>query len=296
MTDHLLSELRAGAPAVAVHELRRVLTSEQAACLIGDDVAEMPASLTESGIYIDAETGDPVFAYLPMPRGAAELRRAVMALHFTGTRRATGIANVSRMFGMAPRKPFMRREGCIATSMATDYPESHAVIVGLAPVFSEMVRSLLPAVALHDEQYVDQVLPEWRMTDDALWTSGVVNRSSTLPYHLDAANFPTWSVMPVVRRHMRGGYLSVPEYDIACACRDGWAVFFLGSSLVHGVTPMTPLRRDAYRYSVVYYALRGMKDCFTTAVEQRRARTSRSSREDSMARVDDSIDVSRAEA
>jgi hypothetical protein len=265
------------------------MTEEAARRLIGDDVPEKPVTLTARGIYIDAETSEPIFAYLPMPSMVAELRAAVLQLRMTTTPRATGVTNVSRTFGMAPRKPVMRREACTAATMASDQPDSHRVLVDLAQVFSGMMRSLLPHETLRDEEWVAKILPEWRMTDDALWTSGVVNRSSTLPYHLDRANFPTWSAMPVVRRHMRGGYLDVPEYGIVCACRDGWCVFFIGQKLVHGVTPMWPVSRDAYRYSVVYYALRGMKDCFTTAVEQRRARQTRTDREQGMGLPDDSI-------
>ena len=42
---------------------------------------------------------------------------------------------------------------------------------------------------------------------------------------------------------------------------------------------MKPVSEDAYRYSVVYYALRGMKDCHTTALEQARGWRKRTERE-----------------
>ncbi len=273
-----------------IHRIERVMTNDEAKGLIGDSVGDKEANCITPGIYVDADTDQPVFIYLPMPRMVPELRRAVMDLKMASTVRANGMANVSRTFGMAPRKPMMRREACTATTMSVEQPESHQVLVDLADVFTEMMRDLLPEVADHDHAVVDQVLPEWRMTDDSLWTSGVVNRSAALPYHLDRANFDTWSAMPVIRRHMRGGYLDIPEYNLTCACRDGWVTFFLGQALVHGVTPMVPIRRDAYRYSVVYYAMKGMKDCFTVAVEQERARTTRSEREIHM--VDDSINIS----
>ena len=275
---------------IDIHRVRRVMTSDQAKALIGDSVGDKEATCTAPGMYVDADTDQPVFIYLPMPRMVPELRRAVMDLKMASTVRANGMANVSRTFGMAPRKPMMRREACTATTMSVEQPDSHQVLVDLAEVFTEMMRDLLPEVADHDHAVVERVLPEWRMTDDSLWTSGVVNRSASLPYHLDRANFDTWSAMPVIRRHMRGGYLDIPEYDLTCGCRDGWVTFFLGQALVHGVTPMFPIRRDAYRYSVVYYAMKGMKDCFTVAAEQARARSTRSERELHM--LDDSINIS----
>lgn len=247
--------------------------------LKGEDVPAKEANCSLPGIYADAASGEPVFVYLPMPEMISELRAAVLDLRMASTRRAKGMRNTSRTFGMQPRRIARRREGCNSSAMSTEQPAEHAVLVELAAVFTRMMRDLLPAAAEHDDQYVDKVLPDWRMNDDSLWTSGVVNRSSTLPYHFDGANFPTWSAMPVVRRGMRGGYLDVPEYNIVCACRDGWVIFFVGNQLLHGVTPMRAVAKDAYRYSIVYYALKGMKDCFTYAVEQSRAREKRTERE-----------------
>jgi hypothetical protein len=46
---------------------------------------------------------------------------------------------------------------------------------------------------------------------------------------------------------------------------------------------MKPVQKDAYRFSVVYYALRGMKDCHTTALEERQyAQKKRTERENEM--------------
>lgn len=44
-----------------------------------------------------------------------------------------------------------------------------------------------------------------------------------------------------------------------------------------------PKQPDGYRYSVVYYALKGMKDCFTHAVETAYALRKRTEREQSIA-------------
>ncbi len=121
--------------------------------------------------------------------------------------------------------------------------------------------------------------PDWRLGDHTAWTSGVVNRTSKLPYHRDRGNFPVWSAMPVVRRGVTGGHLHLPEYGATIACRDGWAVFFGGWQLVHGVTPMRLTAPDGYRYSIVYYSLRAMRDCATTAVETRQAWAKRTARE-----------------
>jgi len=110
----------------------------------------------------------------------------------------------------------------------------------------------------------------------------VINKESSLPYHRDGNNFDAWSVMPVIRRGVRGGHLHIPEYDIVVPCRDMFTVAFFGRRLVHGVTPMSKQSAEAYRISVVYYALKGLKDCHTFAEETALARVKRTEREDKM--------------
>jgi hypothetical protein len=149
-------------------------------------------------------------------------------------------------------------------------------------VLGDYLREQLPEVFEHDMNELSQVLPEWRMTEDNLWTSGVINQASALPYHRDGSNFDTWSAMPVLRRGMDGGNLHMPEYGITINCRDGWALWFNGYAYVHGVTPMSPRAKDGYRYSIVFYAKRGMKDCHTYAVEIGEARARRQGREEGM--------------
>ena len=60
---------------------------------------------------------------------------------------------------------------------------------------------------------------------------------------------------------------------------------FPGKRWVHGVTPLERVRKDdGYRISIVYYALRGMKDCRTYAEETAKAQINRTEREAAMAK------------
>lgn len=266
--------------------VKRVLTEDEATELVGTEVPNIDPELHGPGIWIDDETEEPIFACFPMEEEVALLRAAVLNIKYGSTiRQSTGLKNVSRTFGMAPRKIFQRRESCRPTTLANEQPDEHAVLIKFAEKFAQMLKEFAPDLYEHDVNNLENagLENEWRMTDDALWTSGVVNKSSTLPYHRDGFNFATWSAMPVIRRDMAGGYLHFPEYDFTFTARDGWVSFFPGYKYVHGVTPMTPRKEGAYRYSVVYYALRGMKDCFTYAVETAKAKESRTKREDGMA-------------
>jgi hypothetical protein len=263
-------------------EIKRILTKIEADGVIGQPVANIEPNITEAGIYRDADTGEAILVYAPYPDDTKDLRKAVLSTGYSTTLRSSGTRNVSRTFGFARRSVVLQREACSPASLAWDNPEAQITLNHTAGVLGRYLREQLPEVYSHDIDEVDQVLPEWRMTEDALWTSGVINQSSALPYHRDGANFDTWSAMPVIRRGMDGGNLHMPEYDLTIYCRDGWALWFNGFAYVHGVTPMKTRQKDGYRYSIVFYAQRGMKDCHTYAVEIGEARKKRQEREAAM--------------
>lgn len=268
----------------AVAEVPRVLSREQATAMIGGDVPPAEPTVTTATVAVDPEAGAPVFAYLPLG-DVAELRRSVIGtVTGGGMVRANGVRNRARTFGYGPRRPVYRREGCAPTSLAQEQPAAHAAICGYADRLAALLEEIDPRVAEQNRAAVDAVEPDWRLGESKLWTSGVINQSAVLPWHRDAFNFPAWSAMPVLRRHIDGGYLRIPEYGATIACRDGWGVFFAGYDLIHGVTPMRLTRPDGYRYSVVYYALKGMKNCFEAAAETAYARKRRTEREQDMAR------------
>jgi hypothetical protein len=260
----------------------RVLNKEQADEVVGAKVEALEPNVNEAGIYRDRETGEAILVYAPYPATVTPLRKVVLDTNYSTTLRASGTRNASRTFGFTNRSAVLQREACTPTSLAWDSPESAITLNETAVVLGDYLREQLPEVFEHDMNELSQVLPEWRMTEDNLWTSGVINQASALPYHRDGSNFDTWSAMPVLRRGMDGGNLHMPEFGITINCRDGWALWFNGYAYVHGVTPMSPRAKDGYRYSIVFYAKRGMKDCHTYAVELGEARARRQGREEGM--------------
>lgn len=270
-----------------IRRLPRILDKESADSLIGAEVESVEDSLelVEETIIKDAETGQPILIYGKWPgsrKSLQEYRAACMNLPYSdGVLRSGGIRNVARTFGFAPKNVVLKRESCRPSGLATESPENHAIISGAAGLLQDWLMEHLPEVV--EEGWRTDVATDWRLTKGAYWTSGVVNRTSQLPYHRDRNNFPVWSVMPVIRRGVRGGGLHIPEYGVTIPCRDGWVVAFGGRTLVHGVTPMTRVQEDGYRISAVYYCLKGMANCAEDAVEQARARERRTQRERSMA-------------
>lgn len=271
--------------------LKRVITPEQATELVGTRVPALrpTVALNNGGLWTDDETGEPVLALMPCPEMDA-LRTAVLASQPAfgmGTlRSASGNRNVSVTFGYRPRKPMMSQEGCVLTAFNRDYPDVASFLAHYAEVLATQLGLAFPEVEVAGRDVIQQVLPDWRLSKSSLWTSGVINKESALPYHRDGNNFDAWSVMPVIRRGVRGGGLHMPEYGITIPCRDGYTVAFFGKRLVHGVTPMQKVTAEGYRISIVYYALKGLKDCHTFAEETAYARRRRSEREDALGQED----------
>lgn len=273
-------------PGVERLEVVRRLTPDEASQLVGStvpDLAEGTALITAPTILICE--GEPVAAYLPLAE-AGRLRRAALAIDCSGgVQRNTTYRSRSRTFGYAVARVVTRRESCSLTALSRDQPEVEAVLDAYADQFSTMLKEIDPEIITRDQATLGEILPEWRIGEAKLWTSGVVNDTAALPYHRDGFNFSTWSAMPVLRRGVRGGYLHLPEFGVALACADSTVTLFPGKRWVHGVTPLQRVRADdGYRISIVYYALRGMKDCRTAAEETRKAQTARTEREAAMAK------------
>lgn len=267
-------------------EVARRLTPDAASELVGSTVPELDASTTliTAPTILECE-GQPVAAYLTLAE-AGRLRRAALAIDCSGgVQRNTNYRSRSRTFGYAPKRIVTRRESCSLTALGRDQPDVEAVLDSYADQFSAMLTAIDPAIVAQDQTTLGDILPDWRIGEAKLWTSGVVNDTAALPYHRDGFNFATWSAMPVLRRGVRGGYLHLPEFGVALACADATVALFPGKRWVHGVTPINRVRAgDGYRISIVYYALRGMKDCRTAAEETRLAQTRRTEREAAMAR------------
>lgn len=267
----------------------RKMTADEASLLTGERVHEQTPNLPKAKVgdplfLIDRATNEVVGIVTKLSRERlAELRWAVTRMEMGTVARMGGRQEGSgRTFGWSPKRIIARRESCRATSAAVDFPAEHAILAQFAGSLTQDFEALLPHRAEADAAILRQVAGEWKMDDEALWTSGVINRSATLPYHRDGMNFHTWSAMPSLRMGMDGGHLHLPEYGVTFRVDDGDVTWFCGRDLVHGVTPMATRRPDGYRYSIVYYALAGMKDCRTYAEETTQNAERRTARERKM--------------
>lgn len=248
--------------------------------LLRTGAPQLEPNVAAPATLVDAGTGAPVLVVARYPGDLAPYRRAIRAYPLTYTQRAGGFSNISRTFGFMGRYALGRRSCCRTCAGALEAPAAHATICDAAGPLAAQLADLAPAAwASSATTVAGAVHPDWLLHPAAWWTSGVVNATSPLPYHVDGNNFKAWSAMVVLRRGIAGGHLHIPAYDAVVACRDGDVVYFGGWNLVHGVTPMRRTQHDGYRYTAVYYPVRALGRCLPADQELAYGRAVRSANE-----------------
>jgi hypothetical protein len=163
--------------------------------------------------------------------------------------------------------------------LANSNPDINSKLCELGKSICEEYRELFPEVLGRHEQMTEKVLGEWTMPG-SVFTSGIINKNNPLKYHFDAGNFhDVCSCMLGFKGGVSGGYLSFPEYDFALEIADGTLSMFDGQKILHGVTPIRSVAEGAYRFTVVYYSLRGMWKCEPLDRELARIRKVKQQRE-----------------
>ncbi len=235
---------------------------------------------------VDAATGEPalVVAKLGDPAGLrAQLQKldASLAREFSKRARRAGFSYRSTVYGFGARNPLRQRYGCAPCALNLERPPLAAELDGLADTSAAMLREAAPSCYRRQEEIIQPVRPEWRLPG-GLFTSGIINFTSSLPYHRDANNFRgSWSAMLCLRHGIRGGALHVPEYGVWLAVEDRSVTMFCGSDLWHAVTPLHPVKTvpDRYRYTIVQYAVAGMSACLSPDDELAHSRSARTKAE-----------------
>jgi hypothetical protein len=246
-----------------------------------DDVGEL---ITGSTLITDP-VGKPVVAYLELDHDFGELRRLLDAhSEWDAQARSSGLVTVSLKFGKRPRTSW-RFPNCSNYVLARGNPRLHKALMDHADLILPWYRHFNAELFEVHHEAVTKIHPAWRW--NPIFTSGVANRDSQLPYHYDAGNFRSvWSGMFGLKEHIREGALAIPELGVALEISEGSLTMFDGQGLLHGVTPMRRTQsgvlgkgRAGHRYTIVYYGLQGMWQCLEPAEEAQRAAVLRTARE-----------------
>tara|TARA_R110000868_G_scaffold93311_1_gene258260 strand:- start:1071 stop:1907 length:837 start_codon:yes stop_codon:yes gene_type:complete len=227
---------------------------------------------------VDKETGKVVCLYIKPREDAdalSEIFDCCTTVKYQETFRTSGLKTTSRIFGYNPRNA-IRKDFCSITSFATEQPNQHAKIMsGGAIAAKHYALHNSELYSEHLKTTKERIVEDYRHAD-VPFTSGIINDNNPLCYHFDSGNFKdVWSAMIVLKKEIGGGYLSMPEYGVMCEVKDKSIFYFDGQSILHGVTPITKMRPDSRRFSIVYYSLRAMWNCTPLREEIARARMRR---------------------
>ena len=227
----------------------------------------------------DRDSGELLGVYINLPKTPSQLLKALMSMKYSKNRRTGGLTTTSAIFGYRPRE-VIRNDFCSSTVTAKTYPQQHAVVCKYAEELDKLYAKHCPDVyEEHKAIAEEKILPEWRITHTP-FSSGIINKDNQLNYHLDSGNFTgMYSNMVAFKNNVKGGHLSLPEYDIGLEIGNNSVTLFDGQKIVHGVTPIKKLSKTAYRYSVVYYTLKNMWKCEPIGEELARIKRVRTERE-----------------
>jgi hypothetical protein len=174
----------------------------------------------------------------------------------------------------------MRHDYCTVTAMALNHKKQHYVITNFAKELVGYYKEYFPErYEFHNGLVEEKVMQDWTIGGSP-FTSGIVNKNNQLNYHFDAGNFKgVLSNMVVFKKDVAGGYLVIPEFDIALEVADNTLSIFNGQEIMHGVSTIEYENEHAYRYSIVYYSLEQMWKCEPLDDEIARIRKLKTERE-----------------
>lgn len=186
--------------------------------------------------------------------------------------RLSGIKSANRVFGTLEPNKLRRRFGCTPATLNKENPELNTLLGKISATNFQIFQDIDNARATEHERIVREAIhPDWLIANTP-YTSGVINNSAALPYHKDSGNLiGSWSAMLSIRKNMNGGHLDLPEYGVTLGIPDRSVTIFNGQALWHGVTPMVAAKKDAYRFTIVWYAKKKICQCVSAKEEAARA-------------------------
>ena len=161
-------------------------------------------------------------------------------------------------FGSVEPSALMRRMAPSIAVTATRFPDLALLLYDLVEeawvLLGEECPELRDGFAAAPQAHRD-----WRLNNTP-FTSCIVNANVAAPLHRDTGNVPySGSVMWVMRQHVTGGHLYLPELNAVLRCDHGTMVAFYGETIWHSVTRVEGVGAPrAGRYSLVGYSRQGL--------------------------------------
>lgn len=224
---------------------------------------EKVANITEFGIYKRKDTGEILFAYMPLDN-PEEFRDACFSVSLQNKEVFFDkYVRYSNFFGI-----FNKEGKCTPHQKDETDKITLAKFTKVALSLTEQFRKLMPEVYADNWETIKPIDTKLRLSEQCLWDSVVVNYTSTLPYHFDLYQSDIFSAIPYIKKDIEGGYLDLPDFNAVIECADGTVMFFNGHKYIHGVTEVLKNNSDSYRYSALFSSVWELKDCLSEGTEK----------------------------
>lgn len=225
------------------------------------------------------EKGKPVLVYLVLNDfSEREIVHELKRLGYNRMNRSRGLISISRTFGYMPRVT-MKRDFCTASSLAFENKKAHDMVCNLGGHINKYYKKYCGSMFEFHNEKSKVIKDEWKI-EDTPFSSGIINKNNALKYHFDAGNIKgVYSNMVCFKKNCEGGYLVLPEFDIALEVANRSIVFFDGQDILHGVSPFRLTTMNGYRYTIVYYTLQQMWKCQEITEEIARIKNRKTERE-----------------
>lgn len=216
-----------------------------------------------------------MYFILPNSIKTTAIRISCHQLDYAITERTNNLQTHSKVIGYTQRNGIRNNECSLAIS-SVETPKAHEIMMRLGKYVAKIYKQYLPMEYEDHIQKLKQkektILDEY-IIPETPFTSGIVNKNTALTYHRDDGNIPnTMSCMLTLKNEVSGGYLVFPELEIAFECSNNSLLFMNGSKWIHGVSPFNLASKNGYRYTIVYYSLKGMWQCLPIDMELEHAR------------------------
>lgn len=242
--------------------------------------ADQPNVIDEPCLLRDAQTNELIALQLALPAANSGTAKAVemgikyetdVPMDSARPARLSGIGSRNRVFGTVEPNKLRRRPACSPSRLDLEQAQLVKALAALAAAGCDEWQQIdTQTHQTHSDIVRSQIHTDW-LIGNTPFTSGVINFTAGLPYHKDSGNLlGSWSLMLSLRSNVDGGNLHLPEYGVTLGIFDRSLTIFNGQAVWHGVTPFHISRRNAHRFTIVYYAKRKVTQCGCRTDELRR--------------------------
>lgn len=255
---------------ISNYEVLALANNQQDESLLGK-----PVSLTGHEVVVkpntiikDRDTDEPLIIFGKLKKSYSEVKSFLRVIKYQNNRRVTRLkthyenersSDIS--FGFKPQNAIYSVAAGACQFNATA-PKWYQKLISLGVDLQSIYELTNPERFERQKKIITETIkPHW-VIENTIFTQGIINNTNNLDYHYDRGNFENcWSCMATFYINTVGGELLVPSLNIALKLEDSCFVLFDGQSLIHGVAPIKKLSKNAYRFSIVYYALKKMALC-----------------------------------